>query len=137
MSRPLPKGSEVAMRANVEPILLKGGGTVKALSADFLADLQRHWRAHGDKILDTVAEKHPADYFAGMVALTRIVRWETGLPGTIDKPRTPEEIIAKLEQRAGPEVRKLFERFLRKLNKLQKEQQLAELAATSRDGTDT
>jgi hypothetical protein len=49
------------------------------------------------------------------------VRWETGLPGTINKPRTPEEIIAKLEERAGPKARKLFERFLRQLNKLQEE----------------
>jgi hypothetical protein len=96
---------------------------VKALSAEFLADVQRHWRIHGDKILDTVAEKCPANYFAGMVALSRIVRWETGLPGTIDKPRTPEETIAKLEERVGPKARKLFERFLRQLNELQEEQQ--------------
>jgi hypothetical protein len=125
------------MRGRIEPILLKGGGTVKALSAEFLADVQRHWRIHGDKILDTVAEKYPANYFAGMVALSRIMRWETGRPGTIDRPRTPEEIIAKLEERAGPEARRLFERFLKQLRLLEEEQQEAELAATSRDGTNT
>jgi hypothetical protein len=32
---------------------------------------------------------------------------------------TPEEIMDKLEARAGPEGRKLFEQFLRKVNKLQ------------------
>ena len=97
---------------------------MRALSAEFLADVQRHGAIHGDKILDTVAEKYPANYFASMVALSRIMRWETGLPGKIDKPRTPEEIIAKLEERVGPKARKLFERFLRQLNKLQEEQQL-------------
>jgi hypothetical protein len=42
--------------------------------------VQRHGAIHGDKILDTVAEKYPANYFASMVALSRIMRWETGLP---------------------------------------------------------
>ena len=33
---PLPPNAEVAVRANVEPILLKGGGTVKSVSVAFL-----------------------------------------------------------------------------------------------------
>jgi hypothetical protein len=35
---------------------------------------------------------------------------------------TPDEIIAKLEQRVGPEGRRLFERFLRDVNMLQAKQ---------------
>jgi len=37
---------------------------------------------------------------------------------------TPEEIMDKLEQRVGPKGRKLFEQFLRKVNKLQMQQHL-------------
>jgi site-specific DNA recombinase len=47
---------------------------------------------------------------------------------------TPEEIIDKLEQRAGPKARKLFERFLRQINKLQEEQQLE--AQAQKDNSD-
>ena len=36
-----------------------------------------------------------------------------------DQTLTPEQIMDKLEQRVGPEGRKLFERFLRDVNKLQ------------------
>jgi hypothetical protein len=30
----------------MEPVVMNGGGTVKALSAEFLGDLQQHWRKH-------------------------------------------------------------------------------------------
>jgi hypothetical protein len=91
------------------------GGTVKALSAEFLADLQAHWRIKRGKILDDVAEKYPQQYFAGMVTLARIMRWDVGSPGDFDCPRSPEEIIAKLEQRVGPAGRAIFEEFLAKV----------------------
>jgi hypothetical protein len=41
---------------------------------------------------------------------------------------TPEEIMDKLEQRVGPEGRKLFEQFLRKVNTLQAKQLAAKEA---------
>ena len=82
------------MRA-IEPILLKGGDTVKTMSAEFLADVEQHWRQHDTKILDVVAEKHPQAYFAGMVSLARIIKWEIGTG------------------------RKLFEQFLKQVNRLQ------------------
>jgi hypothetical protein len=37
---------------------------------------------------------------------------------------TPEEILDKLEERVGPKGRKLFEQFLRKVNKPGSQQQL-------------
>jgi hypothetical protein len=43
---------------------------------------------------------------------------------------TPEEIMEKLEERVGPQGRKLFEDFLRKVNKLQAQQQLEARART-------
>ena len=38
------------------------------------------------------------------------------------KPRPREEALRKLEERAGPDARKLFEAFLRKIDKLEVEQ---------------
>jgi hypothetical protein len=52
--------------------------------------------------------------------------------GEFDRSLTPEEIMDKLEKRVGPEGRKLFEQFLRKVNKLQAQKQL-EAQAHSRE----
>jgi hypothetical protein len=48
----------------VEPLLLRGGQVVKSLSVGFLADFEQHWRTHGRKVLDILAEKYPQAYFA-------------------------------------------------------------------------
>jgi hypothetical protein len=47
---------------------------------------------------------------------------------------TPEEVMDKLEERVGPEGRKLFEQFLRKVNKLRAQQQLEAQAQIGRPG---
>ena len=44
---------------------------------------------------------------------------ERGLFVRYDRGLTPDEIMDKLEERVGLEGRKLFERFLREVNKLQ------------------
>ena len=58
------------------------------------------------------------------MSLARIIRWEVDPTGAFDRALSPEEITNKLEERVGPEGRKLFEQFLRKVNKLQAQQQL-------------
>ena len=112
----------------------RGGITIKSLSAVFLADVERHLRVHGPKVLDVLAEKYPQAYFGGMVALSKVIHWEVGGAGKFDRTLTPEEIMDKLEQRVGPEGRKLFEQFLRKVNKLQARQQLEAQAQIGRPG---
>src|SRR4029077_18806110 len=55
----------------------------------------------------------------------------------LDCTLSPEEIMDKLEQRVGPKGRKLFEQFLRKVNKLQVQQHLeaqAQMGVTARSG---
>jgi hypothetical protein len=52
------------------------------------------------------------------------------IAGAFDRPYTPEEIMDELEKRVGPAGRKLFERFLRQVNKLQAQQQLEAQAQT-------
>jgi hypothetical protein len=69
--RSLPPDAELAVKGHVEPVLINGGQTIKSLSAVFLADLERHWRVHGPKVLDVLAEKYPQAYFGGMVALSK------------------------------------------------------------------
>ena len=130
--RQLPAGAEIAIRGHVEPVLLNGGQTIKSLSAVFLADLERHWRVHGPKVLDVLAEKYPQAYFGGMVALSKVIRWDVGEAGAFDRSLTPDEIMDRLEKRVGPQGRKLFERFLRQVNKLQMQQQLEAQAQTVR-----
>jgi hypothetical protein len=128
--RPLPPDAEVVVNGHIEPLLLNGGQVVKTLSISFLADFEKHWRTHGRKVLDRLAEKYPQAYFGGAVALAKAIRWETAeemLPGG---SMTPDEIIEKLERRVGPQGRKLFEDFLRKVNKLQAQQHLEAQART-------
>jgi hypothetical protein len=95
------------------------------LSVVFLADFEQHWRTHGKKVLDILAEKYPQAYFGGAVALAKTIRWDTGTEEMFDGAMTPEEIMDKLEQRVGPKGRKLFEQFLRKVNQLQAQQAIA------------
>jgi hypothetical protein len=45
------------------------------------------------------------------VSLARIIRWEVDPTGAFDRALSPEEITNKLEERVGPEGRKLFEQF--------------------------
>ena len=113
----------MAVSGHVEPLLLHGGQVVKTLSVGFLADFEQHWRTHGRKVLDILAEKYPQAYFGGAVALAKSIKWETG-EDRADGVMTPEQIMDKLEARVGPKGRKLFEQFLRKVNKLHAQQYL-------------
>ena len=66
--------------------------------------------------------------------MAKSIRWETAEEDLSGGGMTPEEIMDKLEQRVGPEGRKLFERFLRQVNKLQAQQQLEAQARTGDGG---
>jgi hypothetical protein len=107
------------------------------LSASFLADLEEDWRAHGKKIFPILREKFPQAYFNGLVALSRIIRWESESETAFDRTLTPEQVMDKLEERVGPEGRKLFEKFIRQVNVLQAKQQLeaqAQMGDSERTG---
>ena len=121
-NRRLPRDAEVWL-ARGDPIIT-GGGTIKALSAQFLADLQSHWLIHRTEILDKVAKTYPQQYFAGMVTLARVIRWEVGAAGEFDRQRSPEEIIDQLERKVGAQGRAIFEEFLAKVAQLQEQQRL-------------
>jgi hypothetical protein len=120
MSRkPLPADAEVMISGRMEPLLIEGGLRVKSFSIRFLADFEEAWRKHGKKVMETLIERNPGAFFGGAVALAKVVKWDQADGEMFDQTLTPEQIMDKLEQRVGPEGRKLFERFLRDVNKLQ------------------
>ena len=70
------------------------------------------------------------------MAMTKVIRWETDA-ASFSRTLTPEEVMDKLEERVGPEGRKLFEKFIRQVNVLQAKQQLeaqAQMGVTERSG---
>ncbi len=57
-----------------------------------------------------------------MIKLARVTRIEVGSPGDFAK-LGKVDIVQKLEERGGPEARKLFEKFMRDVQKLQAQQE--------------
>jgi hypothetical protein len=72
------------------------------------------------------------------IASCCVIRWETGADAaSFSRTLTPDQIMDKLEERVGPEGRKLFEKFIRQVNVLQAKQQLeaqAQMGDTERSG---
>ena len=91
--------AEVMINGKMEPSLVEGGQLVKTLSIGFLADLEEDWRAHGKKVFPVLREKHPQAYFGGLVALSKVIKWNAAETEMFDKTLSPEEIMDKLEQR--------------------------------------
>jgi hypothetical protein len=69
-----------------------------------------------------------------IMSLARIIRWDVDPTCAFDRPLSPEEIMDELEKRVGREGRKLFQRFLRQVNRLQARQQLEARAQTGESG---
>jgi hypothetical protein len=97
-------------------------GSRNRLSENFLTDLQADWEQHGKDILSTIREKHPELYFQCMVKLALVHPVELYPAGGSNRRQTPEEIMAELEERVGPEGRKMFERFMRRVQRLREQQ---------------
>ena len=94
-------------------------GSRNKLSEDFLGDLQEDWWQHGKKIIKIMREKFPEIYFQSMVKLALVHRVEVGQPQEFDKPRTVEEALDQLEEQVGPRGRREFEKFLRKMERIE------------------
>jgi len=94
------------INGKMDPSLIEGGQLVKTLSIGFLADLEEDWRAHGKKVFPVLREKHPQAYIGGLVALSKVIKWDAAETEMFDKTLSPEEIMDMLEQRVGPEGRR-------------------------------
>ena len=98
-------------------------GSRNRLTEDFLGDLHAAWQEHGREAIDRVVAEQPEKFLAIVAKTIDVRRVEVGQPGEFSAAANKQEIIQKLEERAGPEARKLFEKFTRDLQKLQGEQE--------------
>ena len=97
-------------------------GSPNKLCEDFLGDLHAAWLEHGNTVLDRVIAERPEVFFQAMVKLALVHRVEVGGPQAFDKPRTVEEALDQLEERVGPQGRREFEKFLRRMGQLEAEE---------------
>jgi hypothetical protein len=91
------------------------------LRANFLARFNSHFLSKPDgELFEQIYRENPALYFTSLVQLAKVLKVEVGEAGAFDnKPRPREEALRKLEERAGTDARKLFEAFLKKIDKLE------------------
>jgi hypothetical protein len=97
----------------------KGLSDVRMISGRFLLSFQSLWERRGDEILDRVADEHPELILLSQIKLANVTRLEVGAPGDFSNLGSKQAIIEKLEERAGPEARKLFQKFVKDMAKLQ------------------
>ena len=71
-------------------------------------------------MLDRIITDRPEIFFLAMTKLALAHRVEQDQPQEFDdRPRPREQALQLLEQRAGPKARKMFERFLARIDKLE------------------
>ena len=68
-----------------------------------------------------MADQYPELIFSGMIKLAKVTRIEVGSPGDFAK-LGKQGILEKLQEKAGPKARQLFEKFMRDVDRLQQEQ---------------
>ena len=81
-------------------------GARKKLAEDFLSDLERLWQQHGREVLYRLATERPLAFFRVMIKLARVQPLELGPPEESGYPCNREEVLRRLETRAGPTGRK-------------------------------
>ncbi len=98
-------------------------GSRNRLTEDFLGDLHAAWQEHGREAIDRVVADRPEIFLAIVAKTIDVRRVEVGEPGEFSLPPNKEAILERLEQKAGPQARKLFEKFVREVQKLEAEQE--------------
>ena len=93
----------------------------ESLRSNFLARFNRHFLSKpDDELFEQIYRENPALYFSSLVQLAKVLKVEVGEARAFDdKPRPREEALRKLEERAGPDGRRLFEAFLKKIDRLE------------------
>jgi hypothetical protein len=102
------------------PIVFQRAPNALNLRSNFLARFNAHFLAKGEKVFDIMLEQNPSLYFSSLVQLAKVMKIEVGEAGAFDaKPRPRAEALQALEERAGPQARALFERFLKQIDRLE------------------
>ena len=113
---------EVQPNGKLRPLTYWGGkglADVRVVSGRFLLSFQDLWESRGDEILDRVADEHPELILLAQIKLASVTRIEVGAPSDFSHLGSKQAIIEKLEERAGPQARKLFEKFIKDVERLQ------------------
>jgi hypothetical protein len=97
-------------------------GSRNRLTEDFLGDLHAAWQERGREAIDRVIDERPQAFLAIVARTIDVRRIEIGQPGDFSRLPSKEAIAERLEQKAGPRARELFERFVRDVQKLEAEQ---------------
>ena len=116
------RAMEVLKNGQIRPLTYyngKGLSDVRWVSGRFLLSLQEIWEELGDDVLRRVAASHPELLMMAMCKIAAVQRIEVGQPDDFSGLKSKAEIVDKLEERAGPEARKLFETFIKKVEALQ------------------
>jgi len=120
------KAIEVQPNGKLRPLTYWGGkglADVRMISGRFLLSFQDLWERRGDEILDRVADEHPELILLSQIKLASVTRIEVSSANDFLNLRSKEEIVEKLEERAGPQARKLFEKFIKEVERLQANQE--------------
>jgi hypothetical protein len=115
------RAMEVLKNGQIRPLAYyngKGLGDVRWVSGCFLLSLQEIWEELGDDVLRRVAASHPELLMMAMCKIAAVQRIEVGEPDDFSGLKSTQTIVEKLEERAGPEVRKLFEKFIKQVEAL-------------------
>jgi hypothetical protein len=95
-------------------------GSRNNLTEDFLRDIHVAWTSHGSAVLDRIITDRPDIFFLAMTKLAQVYRVELGKPQELGGPCSREEALRRLEERSGSKARKMFERFLARIDKLER-----------------
>jgi hypothetical protein len=85
------------------------------LSEGFLADLFADWVEHGAAVLDRVRQDDPIAYLRIVAGLCKDYRIEVSRGDDFADAESPEEILARLEERAGPRAAAVLRAFIAEL----------------------
>jgi hypothetical protein len=123
----MPRSNGVAIRGERGRYLkgMPGGpgrplGSRNKLSEDFLGDMHAAWLGRGREVIDRIIAERLELFLLAMVKIAQVHRVEVGQSEDFDRPSTKEEALRRLEERAGPEARKMLEEFLARVEKLER-----------------
>ncbi len=95
-------------------------GSRNRLTEDFIGDVHSAWMERGREAIDRVIDERPEAFLAIVARTIDVRRVELGSPGDFARLGNKQSIIEKLEQKAGPRARALFEKFVRDVEALSK-----------------
>jgi hypothetical protein len=88
-------------RASSKTRRSRAEGSRTKLAEAFIADLDCSWQQHGREVLDRVFRERPDVYFKALLKLTVALHRALGKLNDVDRRRTRDEVLLRLEQRAG------------------------------------